>query len=309
MSLEALATSLGYRPRSAVSHHKTGLFFVLNRKFLPGLKVLIYSLIVNETFLDLPIYIVSEERELIDDPFIQAIADHTLLATSEHIKQFSGISSDKVVEDLRLDWIAKYTYMKWLIFDNFGLDQQIFIDSDIICLKPANEMLDMTQADMMAGPVFEPTLTETASGRRYSSKTLYGNMRAFARTAIPPGERMNSGVMVINKNLLNSQTRADLIAFAEQGKFPVEQRALREWLSSRDDRSMQMFSPKYNFNAGYFLKMSAMGQIRLLGEITFLHFSGRGRNPWERGEPKNIADDLWWHLATEAGKLDPLFQF
>lgn len=288
----------------------TGLFFVLNSGFLRPFHVLVYSLARNGSLLDLPVVVISEDAKLADDPVVAAVADRFVLAGAQEIAQFAGISDRKVEEGLRLGWIAKYTFLKWLVFADHGFRRHVYLDADMLCLNPCDGLAELADADLYAAPVFDKKLTRDPQGWM---RPLGERERRVAHF-LESGNRtsLNSGVMVANHRLLDGTFRRRLIALAESEPVPVEQLVIRRLLRDGADYTFGPLPPLFNFNHGFLAAMGVPRQLRLLGAMKLLHFVGGGLKPWSvRGpaaeESAWISDTLWRRTADEACQALTLF--
>jgi lipopolysaccharide biosynthesis glycosyltransferase len=308
MSLRSLAQRIGSAPEAATAPSSTAMFFVLNRSFLRGLKTLVYSLIAHRTLLDLPIVIISEDASLGDDPLVIEIADRLVLASDADIAQFRNISGEVVAPALKLDWIPKYTYLKWLIFDDYGFDQHVFLDADIVCLRPIDELTDFRNADIYGGPVFDRRLIRGVDRKLHPLAVRMEYVLPFVRQARPPGSRLNTGVLVLNRKTLTSEFREKLIRTAEAGQYTVEQAAVRHYVRNHSDATLELFSPLYNFNFNFMVDLPIATQVELLRDIKLLHFPSSKGKPWERPRSRKFSEQVWWAYAHEASRADPIFR-
>jgi lipopolysaccharide biosynthesis glycosyltransferase len=279
--------------QSATSNSRSALVFVLNADFLPGLLALFKSMYQHRTLIDLPVIIITEQAEMLNDPRLKRACDLPRAISSEEIAAFSRISAKLVEDRLKLDWIPKYTYLKWLMFDDYGFDQIIFIDADIVCLNPIDELIDLREADLYGSPMFSTKhLIDVGNDPRVTSE----NVLRFARDPQPASKRLNTGVLVVNKGLLSSGFRKELIEFTSQGEYSVEQAALRTFLR-KSGRAFQMISPLYNFKYSFLGHVMAKDWFSLLSEIKLFHFAGVPVRPWDKPHPETLEDHIWAAFA------------
>jgi lipopolysaccharide biosynthesis glycosyltransferase len=311
MTLRKLATFINPKIISPKKGNDVAILFLLNESFIPGFKTLIYSMISNNTLLDCDIIILSEDKKIFNDPQISEISDRCIHINDDIIAEFSRVPNDKVHESLKLNWIAKYTYLKWLIFEDYGYKKHIFIDSDILCMRNIDELIDSFDGDICAGPVFTEDLYKTSSGdlpldereRKISEFIELDPDKIVLRN----GPRLNSGVLILNSKVLNSDFRRSLIDIAVSENSPVEQRLIRKRIEI-GDINFQMISPYYNFHYNYLNRISARSQIYTMNKIKLLHFIGSSANPW-MSKKESLPSILWKAYASEAEKACDIFRW
>ena len=308
MSLRTLATRVD---GSASSHAPSGvagraaLVFVFNREFLWPFKVLAFSLIKAGSLLDLPVIVISEDRSLEDEPLIEEIADRFVVADDRLLGQFANISGERVVEQLRLDWIAKYTLLKWLVFDDYGYDRHVYMDADVLCLNAPDELATLGDADLYLSPRFEPTLIRVPGVAPLPRPEREANVLAFASQ--DSFENINTGVFVANRAVLGPGFRGELIATAERLKIRTEQSVIQRVLADEPSYSRRWLAPQFNFHHGHLGALTVRTQIDLLATIKLLHFIGSEAKPWDGERAKPLISAVWRGFAKEAAERDPIF--
>jgi lipopolysaccharide biosynthesis glycosyltransferase len=298
MSLRTLFESTAVALNES-SIQNSALVFVLNSEFVPGLRVLLYSMYANKTLLDLPILIITEQEEVLSDSVISQVADHKRLISAGEISSFSSIPSRKVPSQLRLAWIPKYTFLKWMMFDEYGYERLLFIDADIVCMKPIDSLLTMEDADLYGCPMF----TREMIAPHLDADTISQNILSFAMCERPKSKRLNTGVLVIGRKLLSPSFRADLIKFAEAQEFANEQSALRNFLRRSRRGDLRMISPLYNFKTSFLEAVCSQRKFELIEKIRLLHFAGEQVRPWQKSAPETLADYVWFCYAKEAEEV------
>lgn len=291
MTLRALSDYLKI-PTSDTPHAKSNdaLVFVFNSDFTKGAHVLWYSMIVQKTLLDNPILVLSNEEEVLNDPLVKLASDKSILVTDTDIEKFSKISSSKVEAKLRLEWIPKYTFLKWMMYQDYGYDKHIFIDADMLCLQPLDELTALDEGDFVAAPVFD---LENISRNGSFEK----NLMSFVEDQRPKTTRVNTGLTVVNKKCMTSSFFEELLRFASDHAFPNEQKAVREFVLSKPDLQLSTISPSYNFHYNYICRAVPTAQLDLISKVKILHYVGGKAKPWQHDRWDSIPHALWHSFA------------
>ena len=281
---------------------KRALAFVFDASFLRAFKVLAYTLVATRSCLDLPVFVFTQDRKVYDDPVVAAVADRRIFITEKDISQFENISREKVRREKQLSWIPKYTFLKWLVFDDHDVDDLLFIDADIVTLSPCDEIFDdAAGTDMAIAPRFLPSLY-SADGARLPPEEVADRYRALLSADFPADHiNINSGVMVLSGRCLSASFRQQLLKTTEAHALVNEQSYITAMLQNETDLSWRMISSKYNFNAGMLDRVRLHEQIKLLSEIVFLHYPGKIK-PWSRPvrNASSLAHMVWRRCETEA---------
>lgn len=285
-------------------HHtrNRALAFVLDASFLHAFKVLLYSLVATRSVPDLPVIVFTQDRKVHDDPVVAAVADRRVFITDADIAQFQTIPRDHVRRDKQLSWIAKYTFLKWMIFDDLEFDDLLFIDADIVALSACDGIFDdAAGTDIAITPRFLDTLF-TRDGTPLPLDDITANFQAMIDADFPANHtRVNSGVMVLSGAALSLEFRKSLLKLTETHAFTNEQSYITEILKARSDLSWRMLSAKYNFNARELSRVRTPDQLALLSQTVFLHYVGKVK-PWARPLRNNskTTQMIWRRYETEA---------
>lgn len=270
---------------SPTDQSSKALVFVINTAFIRPLKVLLKSMALQGTLTDCPIILITDEDEVRRDAELSSYADEIYFAADSDTRQFERIDDSLQPERKKLGWIPAYTFMKWIIFRDWGVDRLLFIDADIVCMGGLEPLLSVETSALAAAPGFfnvEVEGDQAATDR---------GIREYA-FATPRSKRINSGVMVLGREVLSDEFRSELIRYTESGTFHNEQGAIRRYLAEAG-MELSLLSPLYNFKSAAIGKLSPQYRHEVLSEIKLLHYAGLKKRPWEVSRPRNLADAVW----------------
>lgn len=307
MSISDLAragrvTVAGKKP-SESSPPSSALAFVFDRKFLDPFKVLLFSLARTGSFTGLPVIVFTQDEMVAGDDIVKQVADEVIFIKEDDISKFSVISRERIPDQYKLDWIPKYTFLKWLIFDDYDLTQLVFIDADIVCLNRADGLLATeSDAGLVGCPRFMETLFSEEGGKRLPERQIFSNLRNMVRGNFDDKHiRLNSGVLMLRNNVLSSKFREDLLAFSSRRQHVNEQSYITSFFKKSKEYKMDLISSKYNFGAGSLAYLPVHLQIQILCEVVFLHFPGP-RKPWigDLTDDARLTHMIWRKIASDA---------
>lgn len=323
MALSDVANEIiGQARARQTRRQRTALAFVLSKNYLMPFKVLAYSLVQSNSFVDCPIVIISDESVVFQDRFVRRICDVKKLVTEEQKQSFRSILSSKVRENYKLEWIAKYTFLKWLMYDDLGFDRLIYIDTDMIFTSCGEELLSYADgADFVCCPMFplKQALEEEMANPdqapaavsayplnddRYLAFLLAFMQRRFSIE----NARVNSGIQIVNSALLKKSFREKLVEIASSKAYPNEQSVLSDVFKRHDEWRIAFAPPQYNFKTSYIDRLTVTQTIHLMPQVKNLHYIGAAK-PWLRPANDNtrITHLIWWKYAAEMYGYRKLF--
>lgn len=287
-------------PRSYTDH---ALGFIFDREYLHAFKVLLYSLAATGSLIKSPVKILTQDPVVLQDEIVRIVADELLLISDEQISEFSTISAERIEQKHRLDWIPKYTFLKWMFFEKCDHDRLILIDVDTVCLRSLDTILDSERSfDMSACPVFHEHLYKQ-SGEILRPSHIFNNLRRMARGDYDEQQpmRVNTGFLDIRGKCLSKDFKHALLLLASKKAFPNEQSYITHFLSQRDDYTLNYLPSSFNFNANFLEHLPARYQIRLLSGVRLLHFPGTSK-PWKKpvNSKSKLSHLIWRKIEQEA---------
>ena len=284
--------------------------FVLDQKFLVAFKVLLFSLAKTGSLSDLPIFVFTQDPVVQQDRIVKAVADKIVFLSDEDIAQFKVISSRRIPDQYKLDWIPKYTFLKWSLFDDYDIESLLFIDADIVCLNFVDDIFDvMTSAGLIGCPRFMETLFNNEHGKKLPRETIFKNLVNMVRGDFDHRHiRLNSGVLLLQGNVLSRAFRTDLLQFAAAKEYVNEQSYFTAFLKSNEKYAMSFVASKYNYGAGALAHLPVSDQLKIMNEIVFLHFPGP-KKPWIGAidDDSRLTHMVWRKMFGDAKSQSDLF--
>ncbi|MDQ8187375.1 glycosyltransferase [Pelagicoccus sp. SDUM812002] len=210
----------------------------------------------------LPIVALSRDARVLEDSYLARLASqrHRIETNS-----YADISPYKKSRSKR----HAETFYKFEAFADFGFERNIYLDSDILCLRPAPLLIGSSPHALLAA-----LDTGFKSTRGYKGH---------------PNE-INSGVLSIHKSIQGPQTIEQLKIIARDnpgrsGYNSGDQGILNKWIH-RHKIDLGVLPPEYNLIKKDYADTSGLTDCRLL------HYCDR--KPWfpQTGERSKI-EDLW----------------
>lgn len=216
--------------------------------YLPGTRVAVASWTRHNG--EIPIVALSVEPAPLEDPFLCRIAAQRHLIDSAPYAAIRPYAKRKS---------GRYAaaFFKFEAFRDFGFARNLYLDSDVLCLRPAHELVDASDANhaLLAAP--ETGFRKTRSYKGHASE-------------------INSGVLSIPRSLQGAPTVARLIDIATRqpgrgGYNAGDQGILNKWIH-QDNVPLALLDPSFNLIKKDYADLSGLDSCRLL------HFADR--KPW-----------------------------
>ncbi len=260
------------------------LVFHCDESYIEGLKVLLYTLKRSPRLSKLPKVIITDSI-LVANEFssVSDVAIHVLsevqLDALDNIELSFDRPLPRVLENkTRFITNRRKTFQKLYAFSDFGFERNIFLDSDLINLNNADQLLDECgKEDFYAAPALLKSMIFEASGELKSSDDLNDFHKShFNNHMVRPN--FNSGVFVANKTLIGAASVQRIISTAQSGCFTGDQPILNKYLAD-GGYSFGSLLPWFNVERPFYAAFGEDQYNRDLSSIRFLHFTGQ-KKPW-----------------------------
>lgn len=240
---------------------KTCLIVLTDSLYLPGTRKAIESFTRHNGLL--PLIALSYDPVALRDPWLTERSDQLVPINAESYAAIAPYKKRRSKRHAR-------TFCKFEAFADFGYDRNLFLDSDILCIRPAPRLLQPAPAPLMAArdTGFRPT-------RGYKGS---------------PNE-INTGVLSIGKSLMGAPTvgRLKTIASDDPGRGGYnagDQGIINKWIRSHAI-SLERLPSDYNLIKKDYTDTANLESCKLL------HFADR--KPWF-GEPnRHTPLEAIWH--------------
>ena len=214
--------------------------------YLPGTRRLIESWTLHHP--PLPIIALSAEKDVLSDPFLLAHCHRRIAidpAPYADIRPYKKRHSQQHAQ----------TFLKFEAFGDFGFERNLFLDSDILCLKEAPALLKPGTVPLRA-----------------ALDTGFRKTRAYKGHPI----EINSGVLSIGRAIQGATTipRLQDLARTHPGRGGYnagDQGILNKWIHA-DRIDVDLLAPDYNLIKKNYADTAGLADCRLL------HFAGH--KPW-----------------------------
>ena len=293
-------------PTPTAAKSDVTLIFAFDSGYSLPFKVLLFSLYQAGTMLSCPIRIYSDDPSLWDDPIVAAVADEITVLDDSVQLGIDYLAQNCLRRQKRSHW-NRGTFLKWRMFEPQATSRALFLDVDMLCLRPLEPMVEGScTADLAAVPQFNKWIRVEGEGQRTRAeigKTLSEMVQgrysegAFARQSRGSRSRLNSGVMLVGNRLLTSDFRMDLIAQSKDRSDVNEQGLISQYFFKSADYKRRMIPAAYNFQEGYLDYVGQSTAAKLMEKICILHYAGGGK-PWS-APPDSVSRPsllLWYEF-------------
>jgi lipopolysaccharide biosynthesis glycosyltransferase len=285
---------------------KSAVLFLFDANYLVPFQVFIKTLEhAVATRKDVDLVVLTDDPKVYGDSFVNKIADRIIMLSDDDLKKISQTQGTAVHPSTKHTKYNKYTFLKFLVFNDFGYKEHIFLDVDMLCLDPNFEFDELLyeKIDFSAAPTIGhrhlglSDILYSNGGYAYYDKEVRDKVMntclhlASAKKSIQ--RKINSGVMYIGGRLIGSNASSCLINEATRSAYPFEQDVIRIVIRETYGLRWKSMSIWYNFVS---LPSYVMGEENfsiLQKNIKFLHYDGM--KPWkDKKENADWFQKLWW---------------
>lgn len=287
---------------------KTAIAFALDQDYLGPFRVMIYSMARALTMMDAPVYVYSNDPRVFEDEVVNRVADRKILIEGEDLAELEDIAENHIQRAERAKW-NRGTCLKWAVFDDAAVDQILFLDVDMLCLRPLEGLLSLyPKAALVCCPQFQrPHLA--GADEPLPQAEVRRRLEQMINRKSPHSKRINSGVMLVRKPLLNREARSKIIAFAKT-RTDVNEQSHLTYFFRRDvfgkSLKLVMASSAYNFQENYFDLTDELDALKLTRRIRVLHYAG-SQKPWKAKPEKaeRLTIQLWHRYRKLSEEMAP----
>lgn len=278
----------------------TALAFAFDAGYRLPFKVMLASLARAGTLTELPIFVYSTDRTLLDDPFVRSATDRFFLLAGGFAEDLGRLAVERVRRPERGDW-NRGTFLKWAVFQPAGVDQVLFLDADMIALGAIEPLLVRApEAHVVGGPQFPRSLARDEAGP-VPADILAARLEGLTTGSAPLPRRLNSGVMLLRRPVLDDDFRRALVAHADTVVCVNEQSHLTAFFGKRPG-TLSLVESAWNFHESYLKRLPRPAADRILADVRILHYPG-AQKPWQDLDrpARRPSMALWRETAAWAG--------
>lgn len=294
-ALDVETTAVSPLPLS--NRRSRALIFLIDKGYLDLLKVFCYSLARIGTLNHVPIIVMSEDAGILANNFVSIVADEKFQLDPSLIKRLEETAARAYKRPGKEAW-NRATFFKWATFRDWGVDEALFLDCDMLPLNDPSDIFSTSHADLVGAPQFQNELYKNKNEQRLPIQEITRRTTNFV--SLMPGSKisLNSGVMLMRRGVLSPKFFNDLVRYAETAKAVNEQQFIAKFMSEERPGQLEYISPIYNFQASFLARLPLHSQLNFLRDIRILHYAGRDK-PWLRPPSRANFGSVMWRLAVE----------
>lgn len=271
--------------------------FALDSGYLDCFKVMLASMATNGVFCNSPIAVYSDDEQLFNDPIVKLVTDKPVLLSGKRKEILYSLAQHNVKRPERADW-NRGTFLKWCVFEPQETTRLLFLDVDMLTLQSMNPLLRLyPDTPLVTCPQFQQSL-RTGNVEQNLYQMLDGDFDSKHK------RRINSGVMLINRELLSNDFFDAVTSFASQRVSIHEQGHLSEYFYSKPEM-LAMAPSGYNYQESYLRLLKGEPYQDVLSKVAVLHYAGKAK-PWKEEFSDLLAlpsMSVWHHYKRLAAEI------
>lgn len=283
--------------QAGAAHPDVTVAFALDKGYLDCMKVMLTSMANHGILCDNPVVVYTDDESLFDDPIISLVADKKVAVKGKKKDVIYSLARNNVKRPEKSDW-NRGTFLKWSVFEAQPTQKLLFLDVDMLLLGGVDQLLNgFSNKQIVTCPQFQKSLKEGDVDKKLKDM-LVGCFDAKHK------KRINSGVMLLNQELLSDSFFDEITRYAGSKVSIHEQGHLSDFFAERQE-SLGMAPSKFNYQDSYLRLASDENYHNILDEISVLHYAG-GVKPWSpsAGPFLNLASiDIWHQYKSLAHEI------
>ncbi|NVP56628.1 glycosyltransferase [Mycoplana rhizolycopersici] len=281
---------------SPASNSETTLAFAFDSGYLAPFGAMLRSMVKQRTLLDCPIAIYTDDPNVFKDPLVLAVTDVKRTVDGPLLETMYKAARDTVKRPERAAW-NKGTFLKWSVFERQQTRQLLFLDVDMICRAPLEELLALRpRKPFLCAPQIQRSLFQDGDGKRRADADIEARLQRLLDGELwgPHTRRVNSGMMLIREPLLSTEFRDELLRYAFASEPQLNEQSHFSKYFAENPSLMTTVSVKYNFQANYLRYIEQAKRSDFASQATILHYAGKSK-PWNA--TKHEPFQLEWFCA------------
>jgi lipopolysaccharide biosynthesis glycosyltransferase len=273
---------------------QSAIVFLLDSKYLPPFEVFLHSLHETESLADIPIVVMTTDETLLGDRLIQRVAHDVVLIDQAERERYLIVKKE---EDGAGE--ARFHFFKFHVFTETRFDQILYFDVDLMAFSNLDGLLSARGSLAMLGSrTLGSSQFKMPDGSKKSFEERLAVSEQFLSVGATATDRpriktgLNSGVMVIGREMLGIGTRNALLSIAAGEAFEGDQNVIANYLHTNADVSFGYLPNTFNVPRRAFDNTGAEFFTNKRKDLNILHFNGG--HPWKKPGATNFIDYVWW---------------